>query len=74
MNTVEKAREALEQARAELREFNKGLTLEDATKMSVGDPTTVEVLALKNSQTILLENIIKAEQELQVAKKAEASK
>ena len=72
MKTVEEAREALEQARAALREFNKGLTLEQATKMSVGDPTTVEVLGLKNSQAILLESIINAEQELQDAKKAEA--
>lgn len=73
MDNVTEARQALENAREDLREFNRTLTLEQATQMSAGDPTTVEVFGLKNTQTILLENIIKAEKELRDAKKAEAS-
>lgn len=72
MKTVEEARQALTEARESLREFNKTLTLEQATKMGSGDSTTVEVFALQNTQKMLLEDIIKAEDELHNAKKAEA--
>lgn len=71
MKTVEEARTALEQARADLREFSQSLSLEEATKMTVGDQTTVEVYGLKNTQSMLLESIMEAELELRNAKKAE---
>jgi hypothetical protein len=72
MKTTEEARIALEEARASLREFSKSLSLEQATQMTVGDQTTVEVFGLKNTQSILLESVMEAEQELRDAKKAEA--
>jgi ketopantoate hydroxymethyltransferase len=70
MKTLDEARNAVMEARLELRKFNEDLTLEQSTLIAVGDQTTVEVLGLKTTQKVLLESIIKAEQELRDAKKA----
>jgi hypothetical protein len=64
MKTLDEARNAVMEARLELRKFNEDLTLEQSTLIAVGDQTTVEVLGLKTTQKVLLESIIKAEQEL----------
>lgn len=69
MKTVNEAFHQLVGAREDLKKFNATLTLEQATQIAVGDETTVEVFALRNTQSILLDNIMKAEQEYADAKK-----
>lgn len=72
MKTVNEAFQQLAGAREDLKKFNATLTLEQATQIAVGDETTVEVFALRNTQSMLLDSIMEAEQGYKNAKEAEA--
>lgn len=72
MKTIDEAFQQLVGAREDLKKFNSTLTLEQATQIAVGDETTVEVFALRNTQSMLLDSIMKAEQDYKNAKEAEA--
>lgn len=72
MTQIQDAIQNLVIARSNLKDFNSSLSLEQATQIAVGDETTVEVFALKNTQSMLLDSVMKAEEEYRDAQKAQA--
>jgi hypothetical protein len=72
MTQIQDAVQNLVVARSNLKDFNSSLSLEQATQIAVGDETTVEVFALKNTQSMLLDSVMKAEEEYRDAQKAQA--
>lgn len=63
MTQIQDAIQNLVTARSNLRDFNSSLSLEQAVQIAKGDETTVEVFALKNTQSMLLDDVMKAEEE-----------
>jgi hypothetical protein len=63
MTQIQDAIQNLVTARSNLRDFNSSLSLEQVVQIVKGDETTVEVLALKNTQSMLLDDVMKAEEE-----------
>lgn len=72
MTQIQDAIQTLVIARSNLRDFNSSLSLEQAVQIAKGDETTVEVFALKNTQSMLLDNVMKAEEDYRDAQKAQA--
>jgi hypothetical protein len=58
------ARQALAEARENLKVVNKNITIEDSFKLLAGGVDTVELLTKKQAQDEALERVIKAQKEL----------